>query len=104
MRILLNKKTDCGNDFDKIQICDNQIREKLENLINADTPKLKEGTFNHHISIKHEANNHQIWIFLYDKNGVHESESRGKIIKQNAENIVKFPKTMKESDFAKILD
>ena len=43
-----------------------------------------------HLSIDHIQSNHKIWLFLYNKNGIHEGESRGKTITTKADYIKKF--------------
>ena len=43
-----------------------------------------------HISVYHEDNNHKVWLFLYDKDKTHESESHGKDIKQDNKLVKKF--------------
>lgn len=45
-----------------------------------------------HISINHAQGFHQIWIFVYDKNGIHEGNSKGKIVTTKAPNIARATK------------
>jgi len=64
--------------------CAENFLEKIETLI---------ATKDHnqfHLSISHVPNDHKIWLFLYDKNGQHESERRGKTVIKKASNIKKF--------------
>ena len=77
------------NDSEK---CSNQIQTKIENI----TGKLSKSVSNivieayGHISISHEQNKHIIWLFLYDSDKIHESESEGKIITQNSDIVRRF--------------
>ena len=64
--------------------CSINLFEKLKVLLNTDDQK----TF--HFSISHEAGNHKIWVFLYDKNGKHEGEVSGKTVINNNSEIKKF--------------
>ena len=60
--------------------CGNNIQKKIEAYLEKPIEN------NGHISISHEKNNHKIWLFLYDKDKKHESESKGKIIIQDSNN------------------
>ena len=51
------------------------IELKVRKRLHANS---KTDTVEGHISIDHTPNNHTIWVFLYDNNGIHESESHGK--------------------------
>jgi len=72
----------------------NQLIEKIENKIGVKLQTDKNNkTTSGHISVAISKTSVQVWIFLYDSNGVHESESDGKIIKQNSNIAVKFSGT-----------
>ena len=51
-----------------------------------------------HITIYHFNNLHKLWIFLYDKDGIHESESNGKTVYQNSDKVKKFVGTIPTLD------
>jgi hypothetical protein len=61
LRFVFTKKIKCDN----ADQCDQDLRNKLENLINSDPN-------DHHISIFHKDNEHKIWVFVYDNDGKHE--------------------------------
>tara|TARA_R100001086_G_scaffold18844_2_gene9182 strand:+ start:1066 stop:1374 length:309 start_codon:yes stop_codon:yes gene_type:complete len=69
----------------------NQLIEKIENKIGIKLHGDKNNkTTSGHISVAISKDTVLVWVFLYDKNGVHESESNGKIIKQNSDLVKKF--------------
>ena len=67
-------------------ICNKKCMDKFENLFKFN--------LDGHVSISHQNKNHIFWIFFYEKNGEHLSESKGKIIKTKEKNIKKFTKTI----------
>jgi len=81
MKIKFNLNKTCTHDT--VNACAELILNKIETI----TGKLNN---NGHISIYHEKENHVVWIFLYDENGIHESESKGKTIFQNSKKVKKF--------------
>lgn len=90
MRIKFTKNIVCNDSL----VCAENILSKIETeigtKIHADTENEK---VQGHLSIKHAKNNHTIWVFLYDNDGIHESEKHGTdeiIIKTNQIRIKKF--------------
>ena len=83
MKFVIEKKITCT--FESSEKCGNDIRSKIKSLLNDNTDSV-----NYHISILHTQNNHKIWIFLYDKNGINESERRGKTVYKNSSLVEKF--------------
>ena len=74
-------------------VCSNNMIDKLKTAfpnikLRADTLTQK---VNGHLSIRHEQNNHTIWVFVYDKDGIHESNLHGtnKIIKTKSNRVLK---------------
>ncbi len=66
-------------------VCADAIRELVEEKIgiSLEAPDVN-SMIGGHISIHHEANNHTVWVFVYDTDGVHESESeQEEIVKPN---------------------
>jgi|TARA_R110002051_G_scaffold36242_1_gene78994 hypothetical protein len=84
MRIVFNKNISCEDAL----TCSQNIHKKIEEIY----PQLERG-INYHISIKHEPNNHKIWLFIYDKDNQHESEVDGKIIKTDSQIVKKYTGT-----------
>ena len=84
-------KTSCEESINGFQKCIDNITTKIELLTGK--LRIKESYFGH-ISISHKQNDHTIWLFLYDKAGIHESESNGKIIIQDNKFVKKFSKTI----------
>jgi|TARA_R110002020_G_scaffold238878_1_gene451418 hypothetical protein len=81
MRIVFNKKISCEDAVE----CSKSVHKKIEEIY----PDLKQG-INYHISIKHEPENHKMWIFIYDKDNQHESELDGKVIKTDSQIVKKY--------------
>ena len=99
MRISFTKKMKCKftSKVKDCSICDKELREKLENFIDSDQE-------DHHITIRHEQNNHKFWVFYYESEGVHESELNGKVWKRNVSTVKKYPKKLpKESEIINLL-
>ena len=88
MRIVIIKNISCDNSI----LCHNSILKKITDkypdiiFIN----KIKDGLVNGHISIQHLKNKHKIWIFIYDKDQIHESEVNGHLVKNNNINVKKY--------------
>ena len=59
--------------------CSENIQIIIETYLGSKINKLG------HLSIHHVPNNHKVWLFLYDNDGKHESESEGKMIIQDSE-------------------
>jgi hypothetical protein len=75
--------------------CHNEILKKLidkyPNLkMEAKTDK---DSVNSHLSISHKQNNHTLWILIYDKTGIFFTESKGKIVKQDNNRVIKYTGT-----------
>jgi len=82
------------------QACALKIRSKIEKL----TGELNKIGLMYHVSIYHVPNNHKIWVFFYDHDNIHESESQGKTIYQDNKLIKKFKGKMPtESEIKKII-
>jgi len=65
--------------------------------------KTKDDKIQGHLSISH-SNSHIYWIFIYDKTGIHEGESQGKIVKHDSNRVIKYTGTMPtESEIKKML-
>ena len=100
------KTITCSPEKNKSDLqCGNNMMTKLEKKfkikLHAETVDEK---INGHISIKHTNGNHIIWIFLYDKNGVHQSIRGNKIIEQKSDRVKKFTGTFPtESEIKKII-
>jgi hypothetical protein len=79
MKIVLTKNISCV-DTAKCMV---KIKNKIETLT---------GDFSTcgHVSIQHEQKNHKVWLFLYDNDGKHESESQGKTIIQETPYVKKY--------------
>ena len=69
-----------SNIFTKISLKFPNIKFQAEEI----TDKV-----NGHISISHKNNHHRIWVFVYDKNGIHEGESLGKTVYNESNRIKK---------------
>jgi len=81
MRFKVTKDIVCVNS----ETCSEKIEKKLQDKF----PKLEHG-INCHLSIHHVDHNHTIWFFVYDKDGVHESEVRGQTKKTDSDLIKKY--------------
>ena len=69
----------------------NQLIEKIENKIGLKLHGDENNkTVSGHVSVAISKGIIRVWVFLYDTNGVHESESNGKIIKQDSNLAIKF--------------
>jgi len=102
MLIKITKNKTCDDSFE----CNNAILQKLKtkypNLILE--AKTKDDQTNSHVSIEHKQNNHTLWLFIYDKSGIHEQESEGKIEKTKSDRVKKYTGTMPiESEIKKML-
>jgi len=100
MKIKFNKNITC----DEPDICSANITEKII----AKYPKWQCHTKkqNGHLSILHQQNNHIIWFFAYDNNGIAETEDTNskKTVTQNNPNVTKYTGiTIKESDLKKLI-
>tara|TARA_B100000949_G_C13977832_1_gene323850 strand:+ start:136 stop:378 length:243 start_codon:yes stop_codon:yes gene_type:complete len=59
---------------------------------------------NGHVSVKHDNGKHIIWVFLYDKTGIHQSIRGDKIIEQKSNRVIKFNGTFPtESELKKAI-
>ena len=97
MKFVIDKKLTCT--FEASEKCGNDIRTKIKSLLKENV-----NGANYHISILHKQNNHKIWIFLYDKNEIHESERRGKTVYRPSNLVKKFKGTVPtESELKKII-
>ena len=83
MKFVFNVKINCEDSLK----CHEQIKSKIETL----TGKIKNTG---HVSIHHDNKNHQIFLFLYDKDGVNESLSHGKVLLQKSDKVKKFKGTI----------
>lgn len=60
-----------------VAACTKKIHNAINSKVDGEILNLK-STKNGHISIDHKQNNHTIWLFLYSKDGEHESEKTDK--------------------------
>ena len=70
MKFKFNQKITCNDGG----VCSNRLFEKLTDLLETNDKSM------FHLSIHHDKNNHQIFVFLYDKDNVNETERQGKNI------------------------
>ena len=97
MKFVIDKKLTCT--LDTVDKCGNDIRTKIKSLLGDNIDSV-----NYHTSISHKQNNHKIWIFLYDKTGTHESESKGKTVYKETDLVKKFEGIMPtESEIKKAI-
>jgi len=102
MLIKITYKKICTDSME----CSNELIKKLENkypdlLLEA---KTKDNKMHGHLSISHKKSNHTLWLFIYDKTGIHEQESQGKIKKTQSDRVKKYSSTMPtESEIKKML-
>ena len=97
MKFVIDKKYSCN--FETGNECDKGIIKKIESKLKGNTDKI-----NFHISIRHSMPNHRIWVFLYDEDNKHESESHGKTVYTQSNTVKKFKGTKPtESEIKKIL-
>lgn len=80
MKFKFTQNISCEDSGD----CSNNLFAKLKDLLETSDQN------QFHISISHKPNNHDIWVYLYSKNGEHEAETNGKDIKTKAAHIKKF--------------
>ncbi len=85
--------------------CANTIMDKFEKKfgikLHAETRHEK---VNGHVSVKHDNGKHIIWVFLYDKTGIHQSIRGDKIIEQKSNRVIKFNGTFPtESELKKAI-
>jgi len=95
--IKFTKNISCEN----AQECTNNISKKLKILLADNSVGV-----NYHTSIYHQNQNHQFWVFLYDKNGIHESQNTitKEIVKQKSDKVKKFKGTLPtESEIKKAI-
>ena len=97
MKFVIDKKLTCtGDTLDK---CGDGIRSKIKSLLGDNIDGV-----NYHTSISHKQNNHRIWIFFYDSDKIHESESKGKTVYKETDLVKKFKGTMPtESEIKKAI-
>ena len=81
MRFVFFKNMTCKNSIQ----CSEIIHKRLEEIY----PQLEQG-INYHISISHQATNHKIWLFVYDKDLQHESEAQGEVVLTHSEIVKKY--------------
>jgi len=103
MLIKLEKKKNIPQDNHSSYA--NQLIEKIENKIGVKLHADENNkTASGHVSVAISKTLVQVWVFLYDQNGVHLSESDGKIVKQNSNLAVQFSGTIpKKEDLVKLL-
>jgi|TARA_R110000751_G_scaffold21172_1_gene61121 hypothetical protein len=85
MKIKLTKNISCTNPI----ACTERIKKILVDKFGESWDD-KNKTSSWHLSIFHKNNNHTIWLFFYEKNGIHESENHGKTITRKADHIIKY--------------
>ena len=77
------------------------MQEKYPDLLLE--AKTKDDKLQGHLSVNHKNNSHTYWLFFYDKNGIHEQESHGKIKKTQSNRVRKFTGIMPtENEIKKI--
>lgn len=105
MKYVFEKNLSCNNET--FEQCNNDIVNSIE----LKFPNIKfhaeeiTDKVNGHISISHDNKKHKIWVFVYDKNGIHEGESLGKTVFNESNRIEKITgKFPTEADFIKAID
>jgi len=95
MKFVIDKKLTCTSS----EKCSNDIRTKIKSLLKDNIDGI-----NYHISILHKDSSHRIWVFLYNKTGINESEAQGKNIYKASSLVEKFKGIMPtESEIKKII-
>jgi hypothetical protein len=79
MKIKLTLPITCERSTEGVTNCAESIQKKIEDQYGKFTKEIivnDKKTFEHygHLSIKHEDNNHTLWIFFYDDDQTHEGE------------------------------
>lgn len=91
MKFVFTKNISCDDSIK----CDKDIQKKIEDKFGIKLhTESKTEKLSAHLSVFHKNNNHQVWLFLYSKKGVHESESNGKTVYQNSDKVEKFVGTI----------
>jgi hypothetical protein len=81
MRFFITKNIVCADSMVCGQALINKFKNKFPEIVIVPTDKIS--SVNGHISISHKSGEHKIWIFVYDQDNIHESESEGLIKKVN---------------------
>jgi hypothetical protein len=85
MKYKFNKNITCENSHQ----CQIDLLSKIEKLTGKLFNDIDE-TVKGHISISHKKNNHTIWLFLYNENKKHESESNNKTVINDFTKVKKY--------------
>jgi len=87
MKFYIEKKIKCDN----ASLCSDEIKNKIEAGTGAKLSKENESdVVDGHLSILHVNGEHEIWLFLYEKNKVHESSIDGRVRLQKDESVRKY--------------
>ena len=89
MKLKFTLPITCKKGMEELDKCNDGIREKIENKYGK---FLSDGKVCGHISIIHEQGNHTIFLFYYDKKGVHESEdsTTKETVTKTASDVIKY--------------
>lgn len=87
-KYVITKNITCGPSAEETRICSQAIASKLETFLGGKLHVDNEiEQAKGHYSISHQAGNHKIWVFLYDTDNEHESETKGVTIMQPSDRI-----------------
>ena len=87
MLIKFTKNITCNIDDNCDETILNKIEKHLGVKVHAETEK---DQVCGHLSISHANKNHIIWLFLYEKDNTHESESQNNIKTEKSKRIKKY--------------
>ena len=93
--------------FENIATCDldpdgvpcKYSTKAISDFLRSRGAKREKNNIQFHVSMSHERTGHKIWVFLYDSDGKHESESKGRDVTQNANDVkrcIRIPKQLIE--------
>jgi len=90
MKIKIEKKITCSDSRECSKIIISKLKKTYPDLI---LQSINENdSVNGHVSISHKQNKHVIWLFIYDKDGKHESEDNLKDVVINNSTVKKYLK------------
>jgi len=86
MIVKITKNITCTN----WAACSDSIVTKLESKYPGLHADNKNSKVKGHVSISHDQGKHQIWIALYEKEGIHEGMAHGKKVTQKSNRVEKY--------------